>query len=175
MPRDPPSGVAPASLRFERYRAVAGRTIRCYAKNADIRIVPVMGQLSTVCPMPLASIPNDPSPSESDLAAFSSVTRELAEMAWRDKVRTENPDAFLVPFVPNVENYLVYLRSPLWRKIRRRVLNAAHRECAGCGQIATEVHHRDYRPRVLKGKDDGPLARLIRGPVRGGVAERWAR
>jgi 5-methylcytosine-specific restriction endonuclease McrA len=88
------------------------------------------------------------------------VRRRLAALSWRVRVSTENPNAFRVHFVPDINAYNEYLKSPIWKEIRQRVLTAANFECAGCFDHATEVHHRDYRPRVLAGEDITPLVAL---------------
>jgi hypothetical protein len=62
------------------------------------------------------------------------------------------------------EDYGAYLRSPLWRRIRNRVLKRDHRECQrhGCDRKANEVHHRSYDDDVMKGNDDSKLVSLCR-------------
>jgi len=55
-----------------------------------------------------------------------------------------------------------YLDSPLWRKIRSRVLRRAQQLCVRCGDRATEVHHLSYSEAVLKGDDDSQLAAICR-------------
>ncbi len=47
--------------------------------------------------------------------------------------------------------YRDYLDSPLWRKIRAKVLPRNEGRCAFCGAPATQVHHRAYTYRVLRG------------------------
>ena len=55
----------------------------------------------------------------------------------------------------------IYLFSDLWlEQFRPRVLAAANDKCVACGAKATEVHHRDYRPRVMAGEDLSPLVAL---------------
>lgn len=49
-------------------------------------------------------------------------------------------------------SYQDYMASPLWRKIRAKVLPRAGGRCAFCGERATQVHHRAYTYRVLKGQ-----------------------
>ncbi len=55
-----------------------------------------------------------------------------------------------------------YLRSPLWRRIKRRVLKRDNHECRRheCGRKAAEVHHRSYAPEVMRGEDDSKLISL---------------
>lgn len=76
--------------------------------------------------------------------------------------KEEDPNAFLVPFATEVPGYNDYLDSALWKRIGRRVLKAAEHECACCPAKATQVHHRDYRPRVLSGDDDTMLVALCK-------------
>lgn len=47
-------------------------------------------------------------------------------------------------------SYDEYLRSPLWRSIRSRVLHRDRRLCL-CGQAAKRVHHLDYEKQTLMG------------------------
>jgi len=55
-------------------------------------------------------------------------------------------------------SYQTYLKSGLWRGIRRTVL-AARPTCECCGARAIQCHHLDYSRRVLSGRDlDGILA-----------------
>lgn len=75
----------------------------------------------------------------------------------------QHPDKFLVAFVRNKDWYEnEYLTGTLWKSIRERVLKDASHKCACCPAKATEVHHRDYRPRVLSGDDISPLVALCR-------------
>jgi len=87
----------------------------------------------------------------------------LADSHWRAEVKAQDPNAFIVPFVTSVPNfdYNAYLSSPTWEAIRQTKLKAAGYQCeTGCGRRAREVHHRDYRPRVLSGEDLTPLVAL---------------
>lgn len=118
--------------------------------------------------MALAELPPDPEPNETDLEPFleavgrcrdESVRYGLAIMRWRLQKSQEDPDLFAVRFAGDgrdfagFADYESYLRSPLWKDIRQKVLRANDGECAGCENRASQVHHRDYRPRVLCGKD----------------------
>lgn len=47
-----------------------------------------------------------------------------------------------------------YLQTPLWRKIRRRVLRRDSGICQICGAPANQVHHRSYDYAVIVGHDD---------------------
>lgn len=124
--------------------------------------------------MPLHPIPPDPEPTEAEieeeiLRKFSGATlpdhvREIARFFCHARMRLEHPDSFLAPFStwnPDL-NYPAYLKSHRWHEIKSRVLGKAGRECAGCLDQATQVHHRDYRPRVLAGEDDTPLVPLCK-------------
>ena len=75
----------------------------------------------------------------------------------------QHPDEFLVAFVRDKYWYeKEYLTGALWKSIREGVLKNASYKCACCPANATEVHHRDYRPRVLSGDDISPLVALCR-------------
>lgn len=137
--------------------------------------------------MSLFAIVPDPKPTAEELQAIldrpgfrdrtsqrpapdhAEVTRGLARMTWRAELRAEDPNAFLVPFSTDPEafghdghKYEDYRRGDVWAAQRGRVMDRACGLCAGCGRRATEVHHRDYRPRVIAGEDDTPLVALCR-------------
>jgi 5-methylcytosine-specific restriction endonuclease McrA len=127
--------------------------------------------------MMLHPLPSDPQPTDVDIEPYLNesfrsfrpqVKRRLAEMAWQLKKTREDPNLFAVPYSRAIRDfagfpdYESYRRSPLWRSIRRRVLSASNHECAGCQNRATQVHHRDYRPRVLAGEDLTPLVPVCR-------------
>jgi 5-methylcytosine-specific restriction endonuclease McrA len=129
--------------------------------------------------MPLHPIPPDPEPTEAEidaeierkqLGARGDVIRRLARLVWRERRRREQPDDFLVPFATELKDYPKYLRSARWLRIRDEVLAEADHRCAACGGRATQVHHRDYRPRVLKGDDRTPLVAIC-GPCHDVVHE----
>ena len=54
-------------------------------------------------------------------------------------------------------SYAAYLASPLWWKIRRRVMEQHDGKCAFCLAPATAVHHASYKKAVLKGADISQL------------------
>jgi hypothetical protein len=99
----------------------------------------------------------DPEPSHGalkfDASPPDAMRTLMAEIVWKFDLRKKDPNAFLVPFASDVPDYPLYLKSPLWKAIRRRVLKEAGHVCAACAAKATQVHHRDYRPRVLAGED----------------------
>ena len=59
-------------------------------------------------------------------------------------------------------DYESYLYSPLWQKIRRRVLKRDGSICTRCGDRATQVHHLEYTEAVLKGDDDSQLVSVCK-------------
>ena len=56
------------------------------------------------------------------------------------------------------QNYQHYLKSPLWRSIKRRVYEKQGPDCLACGRFASQVHHRFYSEKNLSGQT---LAGLI--------------
>jgi hypothetical protein len=94
------------------------------------------------------------------------VERKLAKLLWKLELQKQSANSFLVPFSTDPqafgspEAYEAYRNTPIWRDQRERVLNRAGGKCVGCSCKASEVHHRDYRPRVLSGEDDSPLVAL---------------
>lgn len=125
--------------------------------------------------MPLDPIPTDPEPTDAEIeeeksrlrlqtTCPDSIARDMARFFCQARKREEEPDSFSAPFsswVPEL-NYNRYLQSDLWHSIRKRVLENAGHKCAACFSQATQVHHRDYRPRVLAGRDDSPLVPLCK-------------
>jgi hypothetical protein len=129
--------------------------------------------------MSLNNIPADPEPTDSELAKTvqqqaSKILRgdppdieRFARFVWAGMRREQEPDAvhvafsiFVQVFPDGAPDYQAYLATSLWNRIRMRVLRAASGKCACCPKPATQVHHRDYRPRVLRGEDDSPLVAL---------------
>lgn len=51
-------------------------------------------------------------------------------------------------------SYADYLNSPLWKKIRKRVLRRSKHRCEVCGGVAKQVHHRSYTNQTLLGRRD---------------------
>lgn len=64
---------------------------------------------------------------------------------------------------PTLYSHSEYLATPLWKKIRGRVLRRDKRKCVRCGARAGEVHHRSYAREVLEGNADHLLVSLCRG------------
>jgi hypothetical protein len=56
-----------------------------------------------------------------------------------------------------------YLKSKLWRRIKRRILKRDNHICFRCKGEAKEVHHKSYLPSVLRGERDDQLVSLCRG------------
>jgi hypothetical protein len=133
--------------------------------------------------MPLPTLQPDSTPSEAelqtimdqelllvrnDVAGRDEVLRSYARIVWKMQRRAEDPNAFLVPFstdpsaFESAGAYGAYRKGPVWKAQRTRVLELAGRQCVGCGARATQVHHRDYRPRVIAGEDDLPLVALCK-------------
>ena len=123
--------------------------------------------------MTLPDLDPDPLPSEDDLKPFlgtksgrEDVARQLAGIRWRMETRERDPDTFLVPFSNDAfptlgfRSYQQYLASPRWRLIKAQELRKAGGKCAACGEDTRTIHHRDYRPRVLRGEDRAALVAL---------------
>ena len=127
----------------------------------------------------LPKLPKDPEPTEQDLQPHMQVmplppqhkdlARRFARLLWRRAEAQANPDLFLVPFTSwitsfpeGMPTYEAYRASPLWQNVRTQVFRRSSKRCECCGDTAVEVHHRDYRPRVLLGNDLGPLVAICR-------------
>lgn len=54
-------------------------------------------------------------------------------------------------FYLGFSSYKAYLKSKLWREIRKRVFAAKGRRCVLCGCKATQIHHRSYDRATLLG------------------------
>jgi hypothetical protein len=130
-------------------------------KPTPDELAPYLRKYEHVAP----SLPGAAVPPRFDLA---SLNRRMATFYWECDRKRENPDDFLVPFTSWIRardpgfDYDQYLRSDQWYEIRDRVLAAARFVCAACFNRATHVHHRDYRPRVLRGEDDSPLVPMCK-------------
>ena len=62
------------------------------------------------------------------------------------------------------KSYSEYLRSALWKSIRKRVIDTGPPECAKClKRKATQVHHRSYDPATLRGDSILSLTKLCGG------------
>lgn len=61
---------------------------------------------------------------------------------------------------PKKVGYAVYLQSPLWKRIRKRILKRDEHLCRDCGREAKHVHHLSYAPLVMFGRDDSKLLSL---------------
>lgn len=59
-------------------------------------------------------------------------------------------------------SYRRYMRSNLWRSIRRRKIKQDGPFCAACSCIGEDVHHRSYSRAVLRGDDLSQLILLCR-------------
>lgn len=51
------------------------------------------------------------------------------------------------------DEYAKYLTSSLWQEIRARVLKRDLNLCKRCGDLAEQVHHRNYKKKTMAGKD----------------------
>lgn len=141
--------------------------------NQPLQPIQIASRTSTTsnprpsAPFILDTIPPDPYPTDDELKPYLAgnsgvleLDRFIAERKWRDALIEQNENTFLVPFIGwmgHTFDYKVYLRSSVWKAARNKVLDKAGRKCACCPRRATQVHHRDYRPRVLAGQDLSPL------------------
>jgi len=56
--------------------------------------------------------------------------------------------------------YIAYLKSQTWRKIRRRIIKRDKGLCSICEAKATHVHHHNYDDATMQGKNDDALTSL---------------
>ena len=120
--------------------------------------------------MTLPEIDLGPTPTESDLQPFlrdatdASAAAMLAKIEWRMDMQERDRNAFPVPFAleafPKFGEYNRYLGSARWRRIRDEELQKAGHRCAACESHTNTIHHRDYRPCVISGKDRTALIAL---------------
>ena len=61
---------------------------------------------------------------------------------------------------PKKRSYDVYLKSKLWKRIRKRIMERDKYLCRDCGRGAEHVHHLSYGPLVMLGQDDSKLISL---------------
>jgi len=57
--------------------------------------------------------------------------------------------------------YKEYLKSDIWKRIRKEVLTKRKHTCFYCKGLATEVHHLRYTRPVLMGEGDYYLGGLV--------------
>lgn len=95
---------------------------------------------------------------EADTVSVEWILARLEEM--KAKKFPEDRDTILARL--GYGDYESYLYSPLWRKIRRRVLKRDGSTCTRCGDRATQVHHLAYTEAVLKGEDDAQLVSVCK-------------
>lgn len=126
----------------------------------------------------------DPEPTPDELALYDigrddlpePVRLAIAKSDWRAAKGHSDPEAFLVPFVRDEGAYNAYRSSPKWKRIRKEVLKSSGGCCLCCGGKATQVHHRDYRPRVLEGCDRTalvPICKACHDDVETARKESW--
>ncbi|TAM36941.1 MAG: HNH endonuclease [Burkholderiaceae bacterium] len=60
-------------------------------------------------------------------------------------------------------DYRDYLKSALWRRIKKRVLERDKKTCQCCGGRGNVVHHRSYERDVMEGHNDAMLATVCNG------------
>lgn len=61
------------------------------------------------------------------------------------------------------DSYKKYLRSELWKAIRKTVMERDHYRCQYCGRRANSVHHRAYDPKTLTGECLHALSSICSG------------
>ncbi len=70
-----------------------------------------------------------------------------------DQEQKKKRKKYKLPKVFNRNTYEIYLKSEVWRKIRKRVLEIRGKKCEGCGSIfRLNVHHSIYSPSILNGE-----------------------
>jgi hypothetical protein len=85
-----------------------------------------------------------------------------AQFAEMERRMAEDPSRETILARMGFRDYDHYRDSPLWRKIRGRVLKRDLKLCVRCRGPATEVHHRNYLEPVLRGDDDASLVAVCR-------------
>ncbi|HWT19431.1 MAG TPA: HNH endonuclease signature motif containing protein [Variovorax sp.] len=60
-------------------------------------------------------------------------------------------------------DYPDYLKSALWKRIKKRVLERDNKTCQCCGGRGSVVHHRSYERDVMEGRNDALLATICNG------------
>lgn len=56
-----------------------------------------------------------------------------------------------------------YLKTALWKRIKKRVLERDQKVCQCCGGSGSVVHHRSYSRDVMEGRNDSMLATVCAG------------
>ena len=95
------------------------------------------------------------------LAKSNACKQEEAELARLNEFFNSLGFPNWKPIDPHFSmSHFEYLESPLWRKIRRRVIKRDGGVCALCPAKATEVHHHSYEYEVIIGQNDRDLIAL---------------
>lgn len=124
--------------------------------------------------MPLTPLQPDREPTDAELQPYlvqvqscpERIRHNFAALLWRTDKMRQDPNLFHVAYSvpwPGYKHYADlrgYLASREWKAIRRSILQAVNYHCCCCDERATQVHHRDYRPRVLAGEDPTALVAL---------------
>lgn len=74
---------------------------------------------------------------------------------------TRPSDEFFVKHF-RIGSYREYLKSDLWYSIRERVFKRDKKLCMICRKRASQVHHKSYHPKVMRGEDLRPLVSVCR-------------
>jgi 5-methylcytosine-specific restriction endonuclease McrA len=99
-----------------------------------------------------------------DVATFSAkpTAEELAGM-FREVAEQAAARPRRITDVTLMDYHGQYLVSPLWKRIKKRVLARDKDTCLSCCGRGSLVHHRSYERDVLEGKNDAMLATLCEG------------
>lgn len=129
------------------------------------KFAPVAGKRYATFDVKEIRVPGDEPPSDPLDELRAALSKEI-----ETQTNNVSPSAIIATSVEHggLENiqavdYADYLKSPLWRKIKRRVLKRDRKACRRCGGKATRVHHRSYADVVLAGNDDEQLTSICEG------------
>jgi hypothetical protein len=141
----PDNGYAGRSFQIEKFAPVAGKSYATF----DVKEVRLRKDDPRDALDELRAALSNRNDRPADGGSLPAIITASGENGGLDRVQTAD--------------YAEYLKSPLWRKIKRRVLKRDGKACRRCGGKATRVHHRSYTDEVLAGNDDEQLASICEG------------
>lgn len=124
-----------------------------------------------MAPPATASSLMSPPPDQKDVANGNKVvpsalmSKTDGEIADLFRVLAENGPAMRSRVKSDVTlmDYADYLKSALWKRIKKRVLERDTKTCQCCGGKGNVVHHRSYERDVMEGHNDAMLATVCNG------------
>ena len=170
---DPDSSLRP-DQRLKKQRDAAAEKIRLAEMNRPTSFGPIgvlpdkkakdpsKNQRSSYCEKCLRKYKLKPGPSATNCVDCGALLIRVKSRTEMNRIvrRLKKERRQLRLTTPKKRSYDVYLKSKLWRRIRKRILERDENLCRECGVKAEHVHHLSYGPLVMLGMDDSKLISL---------------